>query len=485
MKTRRLQNYDKRQTNRPEALQTVAVSLARILAFIAIVSLSTSAQGAASFPLIREPYRVDSGSHDGTDKTFTTPFREVVWVPDAPWLRLQIESHNLGPNSFITVTSLEDGGFQRLDAVEISRWENYTAYFNGEAVEIELHVAPGEKGISIVFDEVIAGVPPGAETETPHESKLLDICGDEDNRIPSTDSRVGRLRYNTGGCCTGWLIPEGIVLTAGHCGDGDITGVVMEFNVPPSDSDGSPNNSNPEDQYPANTRRWIFQNNGAGEDFAVFTLHPNGTTHLSAHDVQGSFWLTTNVPSADHTMRVTGFGIDPYPPGGGCCGEDCEFMCNADSLTQQTAIGRYDQLSGTTHEYEVDTMPGNSGGPVIWTNNGFTVGIHNAGGCQSAVDGYENHGTWFGYGELQDAIRSFLPSGIYWVEGVSTHLLSTGDLFYPFKTVSSAVNTVPNGALVKIIGGSYPASAGNTFVAGANGNAMTLVAEIGDVVIGE
>jgi len=485
MKPPRFQNCDKRQTNRPKTLPTGAVYLAQILVFIAVAGLCPSVQGAASFPLTREPYRVDSGLHDGAAETFTLPFREVVLVPDAPWLRLHIEDHNLGPHSFITVTSLEDGGFQRLDAEEISRWENFTAYFNGDVVEIELHVAPGEKGISIVFDEVIAGVPPGAETETPHKQKLLDICGDEDNRIASTDSRVGRLRYNTGGHCTGWLIPEGIVLTAGHCGEGDITGVVMEFNVPPSDSDGSPNSSNPEDQYPANTRRWIFQDNGPGEDFAVFTLHPNSTTHLRAHDVQGYFWLTTNVPSADHTMRVTGFGIDPYPPGDGCCTVECEFMCNADSLTQQTAIGRYDELSGTTHEYEVDTMPGNSGGPVIWTNNGFTVGIHNAGGCQDVALGYENHGTWFGYGELQTAIRSFLPSGVYWVEGVSSHFAQTGDLFLPFKTVSSAVNTVPNGAVVKIVGGSYPASAGNTFIAGENGNAMTLVAEIGDVVIGD
>jgi V8-like Glu-specific endopeptidase len=484
MQTQRSQNYYKRQTSRPEALPTRAICSLLIVVLIAVVGFSTSAQGDAFFPTTRLPYRVDSGIHDGTAEDFMTPFRDVVWVPDAPWLRLHVEAHSLGPKSYVTLTSLEDGGLQRLDAEGISRWDNYTAYFNGEAVMIELSVAPGEKGVSIVFDEALAGVPPGAQTESPRQQKLLDICGDEDNRIASNDTRVGRLRYPGGGVCTGWLIPEGIVLTAGHCGDGDLTGVMMEFNVPPSDSNGSPNDSSPEYQYPANTSHWVFQDNGPGEDFKVFTLYPNTETFQYAHDVQGFFWLTTNVPLPDNMMRVTGYGIDPYPPGDGCCTPACEQMCNADSLTQQTAIGRLDQLSGTTLEYEVDTMGGDSGGPVISENNGFTVGIHNAGGCQSAVDGYENHGTWFGYAELQDAIRSFLPPGIYWVEGVSTHFVQTGDLFLPFKTVSTAVDMVPNGAVVKIVGGNYTAAAGNTFVAGANGNAMTLMAVIGDAVIG-
>jgi len=484
MKTENSQDSDRRHAPRPQALPTRAIGTFHIVVLIAIVGFSTSAQGDTFIPSTRFPYRVDSGIHDGAAEDFTTPFRDVVQVPDAPWLRLHIESHSLGPESYVIFTSLEDGGSQRLDAERISQWDNFTAYFNGNAVEIELHVAPGESDVSIVFDEVIAGVAPEAETETPQQQKLLDICGEEDNRIASNDPRVGRLRYNDG-YCTGWLIPEGIVLTAGHCNDGDLTGVIMEFNVPPSDSDGSPNDSSPEHQYPANTTRWVFQNNGPGEDFKVFTLYANSDTFLRAHDVQGFFWLTTNVPSADTMMRVTGYGIDPYPPGDGCCGEECEFMCNADSLTQQTAIGRFDQLSGTTLEHEVDTMAGNSGGPVIWENRGFTVGIHNAGGCQSSVAGYENHGTWFGYAELQDAIRSFLPPNLYWVEGVSTHFVQTGDLFLPFKTVSAAVNTVPNGAMVKIIGGSYRASTGNTFVAGANGNAMTLMAELGDAVIGD
>jgi hypothetical protein len=216
----------------------------------------------------------------------------------------------------------------------------------------------------------------------------------------------------------------------------------------------------------------------------VFTLYPNSVTHLDAHDVQSFFWLTTNVPLPDNMMRVTGYGIDPYPPGNGCCTPACEYMCNADSLTQQTAIGRLDEVSGTTLEYEVDTMAGDSGGPVIWDNRGFTVGIHNAGGCQSSIAGYENHGTWFGYAELQDAIRSFLPRNLYWVEGVSFHIVQTGDIFSPFKTVSIAVDSVPDGAVIKIIGGSYPALDGNTFVAGADGKAMTLMAELGDAVIG-
>src|SRR5262245_18086901 len=45
------------------------------------------------------------------------------------------------------------------------------------------------------------------------------ICNDDD-RVASNDSRVGRLTTTTAAgvsTCTAWLIPNGAVLTAGHC----------------------------------------------------------------------------------------------------------------------------------------------------------------------------------------------------------------------------------------------------------------------------
>lgn len=56
--------------------------------------------------------------------------------------------------------------------------------------------------------------------------------------------------------------------------------------------------------------------------------------------------------------------------------------------------------------------------------------------------------------------------------GVSPHLFQV------------AVAAGPDGGQVAIVKGSYPASAGNTFTAGGDGKAMTLIAPVGTVTIG-
>jgi len=62
--------------------------------------------------------------------------------------------------------------------------------------------------------------------------------------------------------------------------------------------------------------------------------------------------------------------------------------------------------------------------------------------------------------------------------------VSFGTVFRPFDTVALGVAGVPNGGVVSIVEGSYPASAGNTFTAGADGKQMTLEAPVGEVTIG-
>jgi len=399
-------------------------------------------------------------------------------------MRLHIKDYSLGAESYVTLTSLEDGKQQFLDTESIPKWYNLSAYFIGDVVLVELHVDPGEKDIFVVIDEVIVGSAGTDDGDLAPDAKT--ICGDADNRISSTDPRVGRLVFTYGGICTGWLIPNGLVLSAGHCGDpdGDFTGVIMEFNVPQSTADGGRANANPEDRYAVNTAGMSFEADGTGEDWAVFRLDPNNVTSLRAHDVQGFFKITTTTPVEDTTMRVTGHGIDPFPPGPGpgTCGEDDEYFCNSDSLTQQTAIGRFDELSGTTLEYEVDTMPAGSGSPVIWNGIGYAVGIHTDGGCGDIVVGDENHGTWFGYEALRDAILAANPSNAVWVDAEAPiFLFDFGSVFYPYKTVSKAVALAPSGSVINIYSGSYPAP----FVAGQNGKSMTLVSQLGGVVIGE
>ena len=101
---------------------------------------------------------VDSAVHDGMREA-RIAYQDTIVVPDVPWMRLRIADYHLGENSYIILRSSLDGGEQRLDAKSLPVWENATAIFNGDSVEVELHVAPGEKGVFVRFDEVVAGDP--------------------------------------------------------------------------------------------------------------------------------------------------------------------------------------------------------------------------------------------------------------------------------------------------------------------------------------
>ena len=91
------------------------------------------------------------------------------------------------------------------------------------------------------------------------------ICGSTDDRTASGDVRAGRI-VPIG--CTAWLIPGGALLTAGHC-IGAFTEIV-EFNVRPSQADGTTVASLVRDQYRVITSSIVSTSSGVGNDWAVF-----------------------------------------------------------------------------------------------------------------------------------------------------------------------------------------------------------------------
>src|SRR5262245_23668000 len=114
----------------------MATTVAALLFFPAI----TGGQP-APVPFRTEPYvQPDRGTFRGPvglgTETFTA-VREVVRAPGAPWIRLRFGGYHLGARSFITVTSLQDGATQRLNAGTLAQWKNTTALFNGDAAEVQ------------------------------------------------------------------------------------------------------------------------------------------------------------------------------------------------------------------------------------------------------------------------------------------------------------------------------------------------------------
>lgn len=323
------------------------------------------------------------------------------------------------------------------------------------------------------------GAPQGPET----------LCG-ADDRVASTDWRAGRLSNG----CTAWLVSNGVLLTAGHCADDDPddggpmtpdgvldwnADTVVEFNVPASNADGTINPAPATDRYTVTltSARWQFAGEGLsnGQDWAVFQVQPNPITGKNPHEVYGFFRVTYQIPAVDSTIRITGYGTDNTPLGS-------TGNRNAQNQTNQTSVGPYSESGSGAggaawHRYRTDTMGGNSGSPIIWEANGHTIGIHDAGGCQPDNTG-SNIGTSFGNINLQRAIQNFYGNDRYYVDKSHLSPFETGFVMEPFKSLTQAVNTVPNGVVIGIVANSYNESL-------TINKRVTLVAPAGLVTIGQ
>jgi hypothetical protein len=197
-----------------------------------------------------------------------------------------------------------------------------------------------------------------------------------------------------------------------------------------------------------------------------------------AHLRFGFFRMTRETPAAATTIRITGFGVDNTPAGpvANCCatdsgGNSTHLNCNAQSRTLQTATGPYVNETGSgvvvAHNYQTDSEPANSGSPIIWNANGFTIGIHTRGGCTSGGGG-SNSGTSFENNNLEARLQGFLGTNTKYVDVVQppNALVENGTIFQPFNTVTEAVSSVVSGGRIAIVAGNYTRAAGNTMTMG-------------------
>lgn len=498
----------------------IAISLTAITASIAVPAIMLAdATPPQTAPYRHEPLSIESGVHQGALNDMTLAFQDIIVVQGAPWLRLHVSDHHLGRFSFVLIRSPQTGAEQRMSATAFENWRNYTAFFGGDLLEVELYVAPGEQNIFVNIDDVWVGT--GADQGTdPGAGNPIgaprDLCG-SDSRVPSNDPRVGRI---FGGGCTAWMAANGAFLTAGHCVDGDpdqggpglpdgvidngFLNTVVEFNVLPSLANGMPRPALPQDQYPVTGAYVAYQfagsnssMNSIGADWAVFHVGPNANG-VTPQQSQNAFFRVSGAASSTvgQTLQVTGYGFDWTPagtggPGAPCCDIDsdfvCDFICNSQNVTEQTATGVCtefeDNGSKAWLRYEVDTTPATSGSPVIRVANGEALGINTNSGC--ANDG--NWGTTFDQETLHDFLNDYIwGSGVAYADAASVCVLGTcaGTVYNPHPTIPEAVSDVANGSTIVIIPGNYTAANGNVFTAGADHKAMTLIAPFGGVVIG-
>jgi hypothetical protein len=357
----------------------------RAVTWLLLLSLScaTSAQ-LDPISFVELPWPMDTGwvsngsAEQNAGEQVVSTF--TVNVPAAGSLRLHFSLAVVG-TGHVRATSLLDGAQQLLTATNLQEWTNTTAYFNGNAVLVELLEPAGAGPWRLLLDSVEMGI-------VPIEPKSL--CGLIDDRLPSADPRVARLLP---GGCTAWIIDDcaHCLLTAGHC-TGPLD--VIEFNVPPSTLFGEVLHPGPEHQYVVD--RSSQQSNGGGgvgNDWAYFGVFPNPMTGLTPGQAQGTWFELAPPPAmAGQALRVTGYGTD-----------DSIF-----NQTQQTALGPFTAAWGTTLQYAVDTTSGGSGSPIVLESTGEAIGIHTHAGC--TLTGGANQGMSSAQAALLAALAD--PQGV-------------------------------------------------------------------------
>ncbi len=365
-------------------------------------------------PDLREiPYLVDSGVLRAADQDRSIgprAIQEPIWstlveIDDADWIRLRFEDVQLAKStehvreSYLRISSLDDGYEQYLDAESLQEWGNTSAYFNGGAVLIELMASPNAS--SQTNRVQVQGV----QVSAPNPDRS--ICFSIDDRELSNDPRDGRLMPIG---CSAWLFGEhgSCFLSASHCSPSG--GNVMQFNVPLSSNGGGYRNPPPQDQYVvdgASVQR--SSNISIGNDWAFFGTFDNSTTGMAPGSAQGlTHTLAASMPPSDgRPIRITGYGTVSSPVSATWNG------------VQKTHVGPLMSINGNRVRYQTDTTGGNSGSVILDDSTNTAIGIHTNAGCGSG--GGANNGTGLFNAGLQNALAN--PQGICEPRSISASVL--------------------------------------------------------------
>ncbi len=286
------------------------------------------------------PYPADSGLLGNPSIAPKVVHEQVVRVDGAAWLRVYFgDGLALGQGSFLRVTSDQDGQVQELDAEALKAWSHSTAYFNGESVRVELVAGPRTRDNRLIIDSVAAeegGVPTGE----------CGICGPDD-RVSSDEDFAARLV--PAGCSATIYNSQSCAVSAGHCVSG---GMVLQFKVPPSNSNCSINQPPIADQFPVT--QFSFTNGGTGNDWAVLVMGTNNQGQKPFGRYGASMPIAGTPPATNNNLTIWGYGID----------SPCVF-----SQTQQTSDGKVTSVSSTLFNHDVDATFGNSGSALVRNGN--------------------------------------------------------------------------------------------------------------------
>jgi len=341
-------------------------------------------------------YEMDSGSLDNpTDQPAVVYSEFIDGGETSNWTRVIFGlTTTLPAGSFVVTTSHLDGESQWLSPETIDQWTFTSCYFNGRSVQVDLIAAPHSVGNRLVIESLHLGTPDVIIEQA--------ICGAQDNRTVLNVPAVARLLTGTrgspstyGGGCSGFIInsPAGndkCHLSAGHCFRAGTkahqVSSVVQFDVPASLANCGLRHPGARDQFAVRT--FVANNNGVGDDWAVFTCWPNPNTGLTTFQEQASARTRAAGPPANGAIiAVTGYGVDGTNVDNAAgANASCNCAAGAGTGTRnqicQTHVATVAAAPAARFiTYTVDTCPANSGSPAL---DGNVFAIHTHGGCDGA-----------------------------------------------------------------------------------------------------
>jgi hypothetical protein len=320
----------------------------RFLFVLAIGALGWPAMAQLSLdnPLPQpEPFLRDSGVLSNPVPEARILHVERIALNDPAWQRLYFGEIELGPGSFLRITSEADGEVQVLDAEALEMWSNSSAYFNG-VVTVELVGGPQTPRNRLVIEKRAFETEATAPTGTG-----CGICGPDD-RVPSGETWSARLL--PAGCSASIYNTDSCAVSAGHCVGG---GMVMQFNVPPSTAGCGILNPPIAEQFPV--IQFQFSNGGVGNDWAAMRVGTNNLGQTPFQRYGQSRPIATTPPQTNQSLTIWGYGVD----------DQC-----TESQTQQTSSGNVTSVSTTFFNHNVDATFGNSGSGIL-RNGAEILGI--------------------------------------------------------------------------------------------------------------
>lgn len=449
-------------------------------------------------------YKTDSPTVD------SLKFLTEVSVPSSNFVRLYLEKTKLGPNSYLLIEGT-DGAKQKLTRQDLENWRYSSAYFNGNSVKVYLASGGDDQNeISITSVKTDDSTSKKNLSTPAAESQSNDLWFETpiDFDAQPYVVAIGRFTNGSKSYGTGWIAPNGAIVTSSRAVDNTYYGYdIIEFNVPPSTDVNQVNHPSPEWQFPINMdknneiaasfNRYGFKKKyGPAEDYeegygelhcswAILEALPNSTGLKPGEYIQEYLQISHNLGSftlnakKDNPVEVDIIHYGEIP-------SDVIDVSRFRTLKQFTTHllpsekylrwaenDKDDIVLYNEDPFDPTMSDSDFGAPILYKGTKVAMGIHNdfyvtvpSGGCGFRDD------------VILETLNYYFSNNVQYVDVSSPHNSPSGSIRAPHHTVNSAVTHAQNGAVISIARGYYQLPV-------TINKSVTLVAPVGTVIIGQ